>query len=63
MPTTAGATVTAAQMISRGENHQAILEIKITGQNFLRRRRSFSLTMKLHHAMDANAGLIAGFRR
>jgi len=57
------ATKTAPQMIAAGENHQALLKIKIAGQNFLRSLVFRFRTMKLHHAFLADTRLVPQFRR
>jgi hypothetical protein len=46
-------------MIVAGEDHQAVLKIKIAGQNFLRCRKGVFLSMKRHHTFAADAGFVA----
>lgn len=62
MAAAAIATITAAPMICGGENHQAAIEIKITGPDFgVRQVRVFG-AMKRRHAGAADAIFIPQLR-
>ena len=56
MPAAAAATVTATQMPGGGEDHQAVLKVKIPGQDF---GRGFWGTVPGRHTRPAEAGLVA----
>ena len=57
MAATAAATEAAPQMMLGGENHQACVKIKITGQNPLPGGR-ISCAMKIRDALLADAGAV-----
>ena len=59
MPAAAAATVTAAQVIGGGEDHQAVREIKITGLGF---DRDWMIAMPGGDTGPAKAGLVAAVR-
>jgi len=61
MPAAAAATKAAPSMMFGGENHEAVVEIKITGPN-LRRRAGILGTVKFHDARAADAAFIFQFR-
>jgi len=63
MAATIAATVSTAQMVGGGENHQLTFEMKIAGQDFGRCQSLIFRAMKFHHAVTANAGLVSQFGR
>jgi hypothetical protein len=58
MTAIAAATMSPPQVICLRENHQAIVEIKIAGQDFGRPLAGILQTIKLRHAVTADAGLV-----
>ena len=50
-------------MIRGGENHQAVVEIKVAGPNFWPGNPTFLGAMKFHDALAADAGFVPQFSR
>jgi len=60
MPAAAAATIATPQMVAGGKDHQAVLEIKITGLNF---QPGLVGAVIGDHTLPAEAGLVALVRR
>jgi len=62
MTAVVAAAVTATLMIRCGENHQAVLEIKVAGPDLRAGDFTFLGAMKFHDTIPAEARAVAGFR-
>jgi hypothetical protein len=63
MAAVVAATVTAARMIRGGENHQAVVKIKVAGPDFRPSDPTFPGVVKLPDALATDAGAVAGLGR
>ncbi len=63
MAAVVAAAIAATLMICRGENHQAIVEVKVAGPDLRPGDPTLPGTMKFHDALAADAGFVALFRR
>ena len=61
--TVVAATVTATRMICSGENHQAVVEIKVAGPDLWPGNPTLLGVVKLHDALATDARFVASLRR